>query len=96
MQIPPLVMHNAHMFYLILNSDYSRDEFISYMKSQGVGCVFHYVPLHSSPAGQRLGRTSGSLNNTTRAAEQLVRLPMCPEFDISYVLAVLQDWASMH
>ena len=52
---PPLVMHNAHMFYLILNSDYSRDEFISYMKSQGVGCVFHYVLPHSSPAGQRLG-----------------------------------------
>ena len=94
MEIPSLVKHNAHMFYLILNSDYSRDEFISFMKAQGVGCVFHYVPLHSSPAGQRLGRTSGSLNNTSRAAEQLVRLPMCPEFDIAYVLNMLEKWAS--
>ena len=93
MEVPPLIKHNAHMFYLILNSNYSRDDFISYMKAQSVGCVFHYVPLHSSPAGKRLGRECGSLRNTNRAAEHLVRLPMSPEFDIDYVLNVIEGWA---
>ena len=46
------------------------------MKQAGIGTVFHYVPLHSSPAGQRHGRTSGTLTNTTSVSDRLVRLPL--------------------
>jgi dTDP-4-amino-4,6-dideoxygalactose transaminase len=51
--IPSDCIHNAHMYYILLNDRKDRDSFISYMKSIGVSCVFHYVPLHSSPAGAR-------------------------------------------
>ncbi len=74
--IPAHCKHNAHMYYLLLPALPSRDEFIARMKQAGIGTVFHYVPLHSSPAGQRHGRTSGTLTNTTSVSDRLVRLPL--------------------
>jgi dTDP-4-amino-4,6-dideoxygalactose transaminase len=53
-----------------------RTEFISYMRSHGIICPFHYVPLHSSPSGQRYGRTEGPMLATQAISETLVRLPM--------------------
>ena len=74
--IPEDCVHNAHMFY-IKNKDLNeRTEFISYMKDNGVGCVFHYIPLHSAPAGVKYGRFNGEDKYTTRESERLARLPL--------------------
>jgi dTDP-4-amino-4,6-dideoxygalactose transaminase len=68
--------HNAHMYYLLLASLDDRTAFIEHMASRGIQCVFHYVPLHSSPYGRRVGRTAGSLSVTEDLADRLVRLPL--------------------
>lgn len=68
--------HNAHMYYLLLRDLDDRTRFIERMREQGVHCVFHYVPLHSAPAGQRYGRTQGELPVTDDLAARLVRLPV--------------------
>lgn len=68
--------HNAHMYYILLRDLADRTEFIAAMTQHEINCVFHYVPLHSSPAGQLYGRPHGSLNTTNLQSERLVRLPM--------------------
>ena len=68
--------HNAHMFYLKLRDLDERTRFIAHMKAQGVMCVFHYIPLHSAPAGLKFGRFDGEDEYTTRESERLVRLPL--------------------
>ena len=73
---PSYAQQNAHMYYLLLNNKFERDSFIERMKSQGINCVFHYVPLHSSPMGTKYGRASGNLPVTTNLADRLVRLPL--------------------
>ncbi|OLF81344.1 dTDP-4-amino-4,6-dideoxygalactose transaminase [Maricaulis sp. W15] len=67
---------NGHMFYLILNNIEDRSAFIEAMKAAGIMTPFHYVPLHSAPAGRRLGRVEGSMANTDSLSERLVRLPV--------------------
>ncbi|MBR4626484.1 MAG: dTDP-4-amino-4,6-dideoxygalactose transaminase [Ruminococcus sp.] len=74
--IPDYCVHNAHMFYLKLRDLEERTEFISYMREHGVCSVFHYVPLHSAPAGRKYGRFSGIDEYTTSESDRLVRLPM--------------------
>ena len=74
--IPADCVHNAHMYYLKCTDLAQRTEFISFMKDHGVGCSFHYVPLHSSPAGLRFGRFDGEDEYTTKESDRLVRLPM--------------------
>lgn len=74
--VPEGCVHNAHMFYIKLASLAERTAFISFMKERGVDCVFHYVPLHSAPAGERFGRFNGTDEHTTTDSERLVRLPM--------------------
>jgi dTDP-4-amino-4,6-dideoxygalactose transaminase len=74
--VPENRTHNAHIYYLLLRDLVERTEFIDAMSMHDINCVFHYVPLHSSPAGQRYGRTHGSLDNTNLLSERLVRLPM--------------------
>ena len=69
-------MHNAHMFYIKLKDLEQRTDFMAYMKENGVACVFHYVPLHSAPAGLKFGRFDGEDIYTTRESERLTRLPM--------------------
>jgi dTDP-4-amino-4,6-dideoxygalactose transaminase len=68
--------HNAHMYYLILASLAERTAFIDYMKARGITCVFHYVPLHSSPFGRGVGRVSGDMSVTDDVTDRLVRLPL--------------------
>lgn len=68
--------HNGHLFYLKLNDLKQRTVFIDFMKAQNILTVFHYVPLHSSPAGQKLGRLAGDDRFTTLESERLVRLPL--------------------
>jgi len=74
--IPSHCTHNAHMFYLILDSLETRTKLISFLKNQGIMAVFHYVPLHSSPAGIRFSANrSGELPVTDMISSSLVRLP---------------------
>lgn len=79
--IPAEVQHNGHMYYLITKSLDERTELIAHLKSQQIASVFHYIPLHSAPAGKKYGRTYGSLANTDRIAETLVRLPLFASLD---------------
>lgn len=74
--IPPGCQHNAHMYYILLNSLEKRSEVISKLKAQGVHAVFHYVPLHSSPAGKKYGRHNGVLQHTDNLSDRLLRLPL--------------------
>lgn len=74
--IPEHTKHNAHMYYVILESLALRTQAISRLKSKDINAVFHYVPLHSSPAGLRYCRTHGSLINTENLADRLLRLPL--------------------
>lgn len=74
--IPKDCVHNAHMFYIKVKDIEERTELISYLKERGVGTVFHYVPLHSAPAGKRFGTFCGEDRYTTRESERLLRLPM--------------------
>lgn len=74
--VPEDCVHNAHMYYVILSDDIDRQSVLDAFRAEEIRSVFHYVPLHSSPAGRRYGRVSGSLRNTNRLSERLVRLPM--------------------
>ena len=74
--IPEGCDHNAHMFYIKLKNLEERTAFIDYMKANGILCVFHYIPLHSAPAGLKYGRFFGEDKYTTKESERLVRLPM--------------------
>lgn len=74
--IPYNCRHNAHMFYLKLKDLSERTKFISYMKNNNILAVFHYVPLHTAPAGLKYGRFHGDDKYTTKESERLVRLPM--------------------
>ena len=73
--LPRDCSHNAHMYYLLLPSLERRTELISSLKAAGIGSVFHYVPLHSSPFGSLVGRSSGDMANTSNLSDRLVRLP---------------------
>jgi dTDP-4-amino-4,6-dideoxygalactose transaminase len=64
------------MYYMLLPSLQARTAFIAGMKERGVGTVFHYIPLHSSPAGLRYGRAQGALATTDDISERLVRMPL--------------------
>ena len=74
--IPEGCIHNAHMFYLKCRNLEQRTNFISFMKEHGIGCTFHYIPLHSAPAGLKFGRFFGEDKFTTKESERLVRLPL--------------------
>ncbi len=74
--IPLGCEHNAHMYYLLLRNLEDRTAFIEAMRRADVNCVFHYVPLHSSPAGKKYGRATSTMTMTNCTADQLVRLPM--------------------
>jgi dTDP-4-amino-4,6-dideoxygalactose transaminase len=74
--IPSNCQHNAHMYYLLLKNLSERTEFIKKLNDKKIHCVFHYVPLHSSPAGTKYGRPSGKLTITDSISDRLVRLPL--------------------
>jgi dTDP-4-amino-4,6-dideoxygalactose transaminase len=74
--VPAECDHNAHLFYLLLPSADRRTEILADLNARGVNAVFHYVPLHSAPAGQRYGRAVGSLRVTDDASSRLIRLPL--------------------
>ncbi|HET7485893.1 MAG TPA: dTDP-4-amino-4,6-dideoxygalactose transaminase [Solirubrobacterales bacterium] len=95
--VPEPCVHNAHMYYLLMRSEQERDGLIRYLGDRGIGAVFHYVPLHSSPAGRRFGRAAGSLAVTDDVSARLVRLPLWPEMageDVARVISAVRGFAS--
>ncbi len=74
--IPENCRHNAHMFYIKAAGLQERTRLIGYLKEHGITAVFHYVPLHSAPAGRQFGRFHGDDAYTTKESERLMRLPM--------------------
>jgi dTDP-4-amino-4,6-dideoxygalactose transaminase len=93
--VPEECEHNAHMFYIKTKDLAERTALLSYLKRSGISAVFHYIPLHSSPAGKRLGRFHGEDVYTTRESERLVRLPMyygLTEADIETVVEKIRGF----
>lgn len=93
--VPAACQHNGHMFYLKLKDLSERTKFIDHMRAEGVHCVFHYVPLHSAPAGQKYCRFHGEDCYTTRESERLVRLPLyygLSAEDVDYVVAAAKKF----
>ena len=93
--VPADCVHNAHMYYIKLRDLAERTDFIRYMKANGVSCVFHYVPLHSSPAGYRFGRFHGEDRYTTSESDRLVRLPLyygMTEEDLQTVIRLIKEY----
>ncbi|MBU4185299.1 MAG: dTDP-4-amino-4,6-dideoxygalactose transaminase [Proteobacteria bacterium] len=74
--VPAECKHNAHMFYIKLKEIDERTKMINYLRENGIYAVFHYVPLHSSPAGLKFSRFSGKDRYTTKESERLLRLPL--------------------
>lgn len=93
--VPEGCVHNAHMFYIKAKDLEERTRLISYMKENSVGCVFHYIPLHSAPAGRKFGRFHGEDKYTTKESERLMRLPMyygLKSEEIDYVIECLEKF----
>ena len=74
--VPADCVHNAHMYYVLLNSLEERTSLIGKLAEEGIKAVFHYIPLHSAPAGVKFGRTAGSMACTDRTSDTLLRLPL--------------------
>lgn len=93
--IPTDISHNAHMFFVIMKDAQTRDKFIEYMKHCKVSTPFHYVPLHSSPAGKKLGYFSGYDNNTSNLSSRLLRLPLFYNLEdeqVDYVIKCVKEF----
>ena len=93
--VPDYCTHNAHMYYIKVRDLEQRGDFINFMKSKDVLTVFHYVPLHSAPAGLKYGRFHGEDNFTTRESDRLVRLPMyyaLTEDDVNYICECVHEY----
>ena len=89
--IPENVIHNSHIYYLLLNSEDQRNSFIESMHLKGVHCVFHYIPLHTSEFGKNISITSGDLAVTEDIAARLVRLPIWLGIDAAKVTQSVKD-----
>jgi dTDP-4-amino-4,6-dideoxygalactose transaminase len=90
--------HNAHMYYLLLPDLGKRTQFIAHMNTRDIQCVFHYIPLHSSPYGRNAGRANGQMSVTNKVADRLVRLPLwvgLEEHQDRVIEAVLQFFGGM-
>lgn len=95
--VPAECEHNAHMYYVLLSPEIDRQDVLDQFKNNEIWSVFHYVPLHSSPAGLRYGRAHGSLEVTNRQSERLVRLPLwvgLSQEQQDRVVAILNDLAT--
>lgn len=93
--VPEGCVHNAHMFYIKTKDLEERSKLIAFLKENGIGAVFHYIPLHSSPAGQQFGRFHGEDKYTTKESERLLRLPMyygLEKKDIEYVVCKIKEF----
>ena len=95
--VPEHCVHNAHMFYVKAAEIEERTELEKFLKANGVWAVFHYVPLHSAPAGIKFGRFHGEDEYTTKESERLLRLPLyygLKEEEVSYICEKVREFYS--
>ena len=93
--IPNDCVHNAHMFYIKAKDLEERTELISFLKENGIMCVFHYIPLHSAPAGLKFGEFFGEDECTTKESERLARLPMyygLEKEQVEYIISKVKEF----
>ena len=93
--IPDECTNNAHMFYIKVSDLETRTELISYLKEKGIMAVFHYVPLHSAPAGRKFGRFNGEDRYTTKESERLIRLPMfysITDEEVDFIIEIVKEF----
>ncbi|MEZ4489158.1 MAG: dTDP-4-amino-4,6-dideoxygalactose transaminase [Cyanobacteriota/Melainabacteria group bacterium] len=79
--VPGDCEHNGHIFYFLTRDKETRDSLLKHLRENNIEGVFHYIPLHDSPAGQKYGRPSGDLSRTTNISERLIRLPIWPDLE---------------
>ena len=87
--VPEECVHNAHMYYIKVRDIQVRTRLLAYLRERGICSVFHYVPLHSAPAGKKFGRFHGEDVYTTKESERLMRLPMFYNLDMEDVKKVV-------
>ena len=93
--IPEGCTHNAHMFYIKAKDLQERTALISFLKENGIQAVFHYIPLHSAPAGKKFVRFNGEDKYTTRESERLMRLPMyygLKDEEVQYIISKVKEF----
>ena len=93
--IPDGCVHNGHMFYIKTRDMEERSALIDFMKKNEILTVFHYVPLHSAPAGLKFGRFCGEDKYTTKESERLLRLPMfyqLKEEEVDYIADKVKEF----
>ncbi len=90
--IPKSCEGNGHLFYLLMQSYSERTNFIKFMNLSEINCIFHYIPLHSSPAGMKFGRTGSSMEITDSISSRLVRLPFWIGLDTTIVTDHFTKW----
>ncbi len=98
-QVPNYATHNAHLFYIKVSNKADRDKLITYLNQNGIQAVFHYIPLHSAPAGLKFGRFNGDDNFTTSESEKLIRLPLyfnISSNDIDYILSNIYKYFNLN
>ncbi len=92
--VPDFAEHNAHLYYILFNDSQARDAVMKQLKSRGILAIFHYLPLHSSPMGKKLGYKEGDLPVTESVSKRLLRLPMyagMTDEELAYVITALKD-----
>lgn len=94
--VPQECEHNAHMYYLKVKDMKVRTRLLAYLRENGICSVFHYVPLHSAPAGQKFGRFAGEDVYTTKESERLLRLPMFYNLDMEDVKRIVDVIHKFH
>lgn len=93
--VPDTCVHNGHIYYIKTKDKTDRDALIAFLKARGVQATFHYVPLHSAPAGREFGHFVGEDRWTTRESERLLRLPLfhgMGEEEVARVVAAIKDY----
>ena len=94
--VPSYCEHNAHMYYILVDDLITRTKLISYLKDKGINAVFHYVPLHTSPAGKKYGRNYGDMTLTDSLSDRIIRLPLWIGLtDVSIVVTTILEFFQM-
>ena len=94
-KIPAYNTTNYHIFYIILNDAKTRDNMLNYLKGNKIGAVFHYIPLHLSPMGRKMGYKTGDFPVSETLSECLIRLPLFADLsdeNIDYILSKIHDF----
>ena len=93
--IPDECMNNAHMFYIKVRDLEKRTDLLKFLRENGIEAVFHYVPLHSAPAGRKFGRFNGEDRYTTKESERLIRLPLfysITDEEVNFIIEIVKEF----